>query len=267
MSAALAVVAVLLSLPAGGPVAGAQETPELLLPDLKTRRPKDLSVQRRSTATGNQKLLRFSNEIVNQGRGPLEVPTGGECPGQDPETHRLASQNVFEDTNGNEVFDRGSDEIASTEVVGCTELHSTHGHYHLQEFALYELRRFNPDGSVGDLVAGSAKVGFCLVDTLRRKPHLASSPVERFYGRDSDCEKDGLTGISIGWSDIYGANLPHQWIEIGGVPPGTYCLRSIADPADKITELNDTNNKRGLKLRLYRRTVDFIPRRPCIEPS
>lgn len=265
---ALAVLSALLlgALGSGARPATAQEAGELLLPDLKTRRPDDVSVERKSEENGGHKLLRFSNEIVNQGEGPLEIAAGDECPGQDPEAFRLANQNVFEDTNASEVFDRGTDEIATSEVVGCTRFHPQHNHWHLEDFAQYDLHAVNKDGSVGAVVATSDKVGFCLVDTVRRKAHLPSSPEERYYGGNCN-DEDSITGISIGWSDVYGSSLPHQWIYIEGIRSGTYCLRSTADPEDQLEESNDSNNKRGLKIRLDRRTVDFRPRQPCIKPS
>ena len=266
-SAVATLVALVLAAPAVGSGAGAGEGgPTPLLPDLKTKRPNDVRVERRSESETGQKLLRFTNEIVNQGAGPLEIVSEEACPGQGPDT-RVAWQSVFEDTNGSGYYESEADESMAHEV-GCTALHERHGHYHLQDFASYELYELDA-GTVGGLVAASEKVGFCLVDTLHPKPDLPSSPTERVYnGEGCQVEGEGKpTGISIGWSDVYQSYLPHQWIPIGGVANGTYCLRSTADPLDKLSESKNSNNRRGLAITLSGVTVDYKPRRPCVRRS
>jgi hypothetical protein len=44
--------------------------------------------------------------------------------------------------------------------------------------------------------------------------------------------------MSVGWGDTYGWTLPEQWIDLGSafLADGTYVLRSVADPRNKLYE-------------------------------
>ena len=253
-------VAGVVAIAGAGPSAGAQEAPAQLLPDLKTIRPYGLRIERNAEEAGGRKILRFSNEVFNRGAGPMELDPEGECPGEP--TGRAAYQDIYQDTNENGVFD--GEDTSVQHDAGCTHYHDAHDHWHFDDFARYELLEYNDDGTVGELAqewSTSEKVSFCLVDTKRIRPWLPSSPQRGHYFR---CDEDAATGISIGWSDVYGAGLPHQWVDITNVPAGTYCLRSTADPSDRLEEIHEDNNGRGLRLSIYRTQVDFKPRRPCV---
>ncbi len=230
-----------------------------LRPDLTTRRPNHVLLER----AGQVDLLRFSNEIVNRGRGPLEMRPEGDCDGDPATRDRIAFQRVFRDSNVNGVFDRGPDS-AVERYAGCTRFHPEHDHWHFDDFALYELLEIESDGTLGEVVASSEKVGFCLLDTSHLKPHLPSSPPAKYYGKEgTQCDEDDPTGISIGWSDLYGALLYHQWIVVTDVPDGDYCLRSTADPNNNIAETRNGNNSNSIAIELDGGRVDYKPRRPC----
>lgn len=107
------------------------------------------------------------------------------------------------------------------------EYFECHEHYHFNGFASYELLDVN-----GQPVALGRKVSFCLLDGERWDP---KAPALRKY----HCNNQG---IQAGWSDIYDAGLPGQWIEITGVPPGTYTLVITMNPDQLITETDYTNN-------------------------
>src|SRR6185436_6914148 len=49
-------------------------------------------------------------------------------------------------------------------------------------------------------------------------------------------------GISAGCSDLYGANLGCQYLDITDVPSGNYVLRVTIDPFGRISELSESNN-------------------------
>jgi hypothetical protein len=90
-----------------------------------------------------------------------------------------------------------------------------HGHYHLLGYALYEL--LNTDGSpvvVNGLSVVGHKQAFCLEDYEQVDP--AAGPAKY------TCSNQG---ISVGWSDVYGAYLDCQWIDVTAVQPGDYLLR------------------------------------------
>jgi hypothetical protein len=107
------------------------------------------------------------------------------------------------------------------EWAGC------HGHYHFRSFAEYRLL-----DSSGSLVRTGRKVGFCLMDITRI--NNSANPAARYT-----CSNQG---IQAGWADIYSSNLSGQWIDITGLPAGSYSLEITIDPMNLIDELDETNN-------------------------
>jgi hypothetical protein len=103
-----------------------------------------------------------------------------------------------------------------------------HGHGHYQNFAAYELL----DESGQNVVAEGHKQGFCLRDTYCS-----------FGTLTFDCHFQGLTA---GCSDVYGASLGCQYIEITAVPPGDYLVRMTTDPLDLFEEADETNNSHSV---------------------
>ena len=51
-----------------------------------------------------------------------------------------------------------------------------------------------------------------------------------------------VQGIQAGWSDIYSSGLPGQWVNITGVPPGSYVLEITLNPDGILPEADLTNN-------------------------
>ena len=107
------------------------------------------------------------------------------------------------------------------------EFAECHGHYHFKGFARYRLL----DGN-GIEVATGRKVSFCLLDLSRWDPK--ANHITRF-----DCEEQG---IQAGWADVYDSGLPGQWIDITGIPAGTYTLEITMNPEHVIEEANYLNN-------------------------
>lgn len=101
-----------------------------------------------------------------------------------------------------------------------------HGHYHFEGYAEYKL--LGVDGAV---VATGHKQAFCLLDSA---PVVPGSPGGVYH-----C---GFQGISAGWSDIYGAGLDCQWVDITEVPVGDYLLQITINPEQIIEESNYDNN-------------------------
>ena len=102
-----------------------------------------------------------------------------------------------------------------------------HGHYHFNNFAEYRLLN-----AAGQQVGIGQKVGFCLEDVSRWNPAANSQP-------QYTCD---YQGIQAGWSDIYGGNLPGQWVDITGLAAGDYILQITFDPANHIAEADESNN-------------------------
>ena len=102
-----------------------------------------------------------------------------------------------------------------------------HGHYHFRSFAQYRLL-----DSSGAVVRNGKKVGFCLMDITRID--TTANPSARYT-----CSSQG---IQAGWADVYSSNLSGQWIDITGVPAGSYVLDITMDPMNVIDEADETNN-------------------------
>ena len=85
---------------------------------------------------------------------------------------------------------------------------------------------------VGQVVASGRKFAFCLEDTQRQLP---SAGMDARYGCSSQ-------GIQAGWSDVYGATLACQYVDVTTVPPGQYALEVHINPLNRIVESNSSNN-------------------------
>ncbi|MDQ3571369.1 MAG: lysyl oxidase family protein [Actinomycetota bacterium] len=232
----LAVLAV-----AVGP-AGARVPAPPLLPDLSVSQPRQILIER----TNQRAKLRFSHTTANRGDGPLEISpdlTTTTCT-EGGENGREAYQYVFRDRDGSGVFERSSDGPPEARHVGCMIFHEEHDHYHFKDFALYELYRER----TGRLVGASGKVSFCVFDLSPLGSGLPGA--ERYY-EFSNCDKhDGTHGISVGWTDTYGAATKGQELDVTGMRRGRYCLVSIADPEDRLKETTgrDANNIRRVRI-------------------
>jgi hypothetical protein len=213
------------SLPSGGPH----------LPDLVTRTPADLSAQ----WVSGHKLLRLSNVVVNLGDGPLEIR---------PKSHggtrtTVATQRIYTHDAS------GAWAIWGTHRVGTFAFHPSHDHWHLEDFASYEVLK---DGAV---VRASEKVSFCLADWVDVVDDGLEHSAERTY---LGCSQTRPQGISVGWGDIYGWYLPDQWVDVTGLPNGVYTLRSTVDPAGRIREVDESNNAASVTFRLRGTVVSIL---------
>ena len=101
-----------------------------------------------------------------------------------------------------------------------------HKHYHFRDYTDYRLLDM-----AGHKVAAGHKQGFCLGDTVYREGSR-NTP-------EYDCNNQG---ISAGWADEYGPSLDCQWIDITGVPPGSYILEVEVNPTRSVYEVNYSNN-------------------------
>jgi Lysyl oxidase len=214
--------------------------PEQLDPNAS---PVDVAIDH--SGNGN-KILRFAFKSENGGAGPLELqPKRQDCNRNGSTVDdRTAYQNIYGDTNGNGVYDPpntsvppGPDGIVRTRKVGCFTFDARpgHMHWHFENYAKYSLLDSN-----GTKVGGRSKVGFCLTDEDPVDSSLPGYPSHRVY---RSCADLTIQGISVGWDDVYGPFLAGQSIVIQGLPNGSYCLVSKADPKNVIRETLDTNNQ------------------------
>lgn len=103
----------------------------------------------------------------------------------------------------------------------------------LSNIMLYEL--VDPtSGSVvqvdGQEIVGR-KQGFCMMDITQVN---ASAPEGQY-----SCSYQGITS---GWADVYDSDLECQYLDITGVPPGSYTLRLTVNPDGIFQESDTTDN-------------------------
>ena len=200
-------------------------------PDVQALPPSQLLPQVESIDGEAHHVLRFTAQIVNVGSGPLEV-RGDSSSGQ-----TRVFQRVFDDAGGVIEF-----------IVGNFIFHPAHNHWHLENFAAYELwtranydawlasgRQQGQPGWQGSKTTGLQSGGesFCLRDS-RPSPELAPQRPRKRY---RDCDS-GVQGLSAGWIDQYSWRIPEQWIDLGTapLPDGDYVLRVVADPLNQLVE-------------------------------
>ena len=129
------------------------------------------------------------------------------------------------------------------EDVGRFEFHPQHDHWHIQDYALYELRGVRPDGTPDmgpeGLVVPGVKASFCLLDAERIEETDDPTAAIPFY--TAACSL-GLQGISAGWADVYGSGLPGQQVRIDDVADGVYALVITVNPEGFIREATQQDN-------------------------
>src|SRR6266480_1784189 len=107
--------------------AGSTDASRDLLPDLVTRSPAKIFVQ---VGKHGRRVVRFSNEVVNVGIGPLELrPRVGDCDRNgDLRDDRASYQRIYGDTDGDARFARGVDVRFRTRSADrkSTRLNSSH---------------------------------------------------------------------------------------------------------------------------------------------
>jgi hypothetical protein len=218
LASAIAVVGLVC---AAAPAASSGAT--IKYPDLKTVPPSDLRFETVNYMGVTSKVLRFSNTVWNAGGGPLELHGS-------PGGTSSVTQWIFDDAGG----------YTEVKVGDDFTFHPGHNHFHFEDFAEYELwtkAAFDAWIAGGRNVGKAQRIGdkttFCVMDTNRLQS-LTGTPLSPFY---SQCGTS-VQGLSVGWGDTYGWQLPEQWIDLGGayLADGTYVLRSVADPLNKLYE-------------------------------
>jgi hypothetical protein len=202
--------------------------------------PTDLIVQVQPDKT---RLLLMSQYILNAGAGKLEV-----IGKSDSITQRtVVTQHVYR-----------ADKTFSQRPAGIFLFHPTHDHWHVDNFARYEIWSLANDGDIAELVALSDKVSYCLRDTGR---WLFTAPRAPEF---LDCEAD-VQGITPGWIDSYTFDMPGQSVDITDLVDGVYALRSVVDPADRILESNNQNNAATIYFQLVNNRARALDRSQMLQ--
>lgn len=166
--------------------------------------------------------LRFTSTIANRGDWPLEVSAQRDL-------NRVLDSGDLTKKSFQCVEWTAPYLCARVEPAGQLEWSDSHGHYHFQDFARYELRVAaggEVDWSDAGVVATGEKVGFCFADTAREESdgHPEYAVGNPLYLTLS-CANGDRQGISPNWTDIYSYRFVSQQIVLpGGIPDGEYAL-------------------------------------------
>jgi len=221
----------------------------MYLPDLQTLPLADLRIQ---LLAGGRRFLRLENTIWNSGQGPLELVG---------EFNAATSQ-----TRVRQLIYTANDDRREI-LVGEFVWHPTHDHWHFDEFTLYELWTVTPDYHLGQVVASSDKLSYCVVDTDVVDPNHPGVSRRQIY---AGCGRR-LQGLSVGWGDTYKSTIDGQALDLTGIPDGFYALTSTVNPNAVIVEENYSNNSTLVYLeilgdRISLLTLRQIRRAECDEP-
>jgi hypothetical protein len=189
----------------------------------------------------NKVLYQFVGALPNSGAGPLEVREV---------THPNNVQDVYQriyQTTGPVI------EVLIGSFPNAASIPPRH--LFLPGIAQYNLRTVLPGDGVGPIVSSNDKTSMAVVDSSSYNTSLPGAPSSRVY----DSVSDPILGISIGWADVYTTSLPGQWVEATGLADGAYWLEVIADPYNRIQELNETNNTTRIKVNLVVPEPQVLP--------
>lgn len=219
--------------------------PEELLPDLDQAAPSRLEI----VQVGDTYRLVFASAVANVGLGALVVE-GGRA---DTGTSAMSVTQLVRRTDGTE----RAREVRGELVFAREE---THAHWHLEDFARYELRRARD----GMLVGPDEKTGFCLGDRYdaTRRARSEGEPERPVWTAECGRDLPGLLtlrqGVSPGYGDDYEPELEGQFVDVTSVPAGRYLLVHRSNPERTLEESDYGNNAASVLLRL-RRTAGVIP--------
>lgn len=239
-------LATIVSSPVGGlPAARAAHPADALLPDLAMLPPSDFSIQTRGRGV---RWLRFSTVIVNLGPGAFQVYgyDAGGAPNGDPLS---VVQQVQEPGGG-----------FAGHPTGATMFYSGdgHNHHHVRDLQAYTIQNLN-----AQVLGTGAKTGFCFYDNYRYG--ATTDPWYHPSTTDACAVADDGTvpmGLSVGWGDRYPASIAFQYIDISGLPNGSYRVTVEADPASGgdglFLEANEGNNASWALIRISRKSVTVL---------
>lgn len=222
---------------------------KLLCPDLVMAKPFGLALD--PFARPGRIVLRAGNSIDSMGRGPAELV------GVRSGRYRMrASQRIHRRAGGRIAIDTGA-RLLFKYIPGQTR------YWKFQFAARFDLWRVNRRGVRTRRLRRGPKISYCLRDLERTHPRLRGSPARRVYPA---CDTSFQTrrvrlGTSVGWSDIYPASYPEQFLDVTGLR-GCFDYVHTADPRDGIYESNERNNRAVVRIRLpFRPGPQRCPRR------
>jgi hypothetical protein len=230
--ARLAVLTLVLGGLAGPAPAVANHSSTTLLPDLAMLQPADFRLERKA----GKRWLRFSTTIVNVGTGAFDVY------GYEPNGAAITNTSTLSVTQRLEDTDASGNPTWSEHPTAARMFFSGDGHNHWHVFGLQEWR-LTFQATPNEVLATGTKTGFCFWDNV----DLPGFATTRDYDGSRECHLSNdrtrvPMGLTVGWGDRYPWNIAFQYIDIAGLPYGTYCLSLEADPNGEFIESSTLNN-------------------------
>ena len=201
-----------------------------MIPDLGMATLRGFTIE----VVGGQTRLRFTTIIINVGAGPFQV-------------------HGHDKTNGEFLVDQQiqSSDGSWTDYQTDARMYFAgdgHNHWHLRDLESYELQSTSsPANRTGE------KHGFCFFSNYVHDLSLPGAPSSPHYLKGQCGKIDSTqvtTGLDVGYGDRYTKNLPDQYIDITGLPPGNYTLTATADAISQFTELCESNNSTTVLLKI-----------------
>jgi hypothetical protein len=201
-----------------------------LLPDLGMAELRGFTVEN----VGGQTRLRFTTIIINVGEGPFQVH------GHDKTNGEFLVDQEIQNSDGSWTS-RATD--ARMYFAG-----DGHNHWHLRDLESYEFESTSSSAN-----RTGEKHGFCFFSNYEHDLSLPGAPSNPQY-LPGQCGKidatQVTTGLDVGYGDRYTKNLPDQYINITGLPPGNYTLTATADAISEFAEACESNNSTTVLLKL-----------------
>ena len=189
--------------------------------------------------------------------GPLEIfaerRRRSDCDGDgDPDNDRDATQRIFADSNGSGgSTSAGADAVASERRFGCMRYHPAHDHWHVLDFARYELRREPQRRARRCARARSASASSTRAPAFAERRRRRARPTYPINppGRSAAASRCSTQGISAGLGRRLRARPARASSSTSpSLPRGRYCLTTRADPTGLLDELDEANNVRRVRL-------------------
>lgn len=193
--------------------------PHYELPDLQTLPPEDWSVH----GFGDDRQLRFTSSVVNLGTGPLIML--GALEADEGRVHATQRIRTTEDEN-------------EEREIGYFVYFGWHGHWHFEDFNLFELWTYDADGELDERLASNGKASWCITETALMDP---LPDVYDEYAILGGCDAE-MQALATGWIDTYESDLTGQSLDLRGIDDGRYAFVSTVNPDNLILELDPTNN-------------------------
>jgi hypothetical protein len=187
------------------------------------------------------RCLRFSAGGFNLGDGPFDLRFNSTV---SHEAAPVSQRMHYSDTS----YDQ--------KVVGVTDFHPTHGHFHFYGMVGYTLHELG-QGSKLVQIGDGEKRGYCTGDmhiadwdrldqavqgSSGSNCGMASNSIYQVNAEDQSALTGGIIAWSRGWGDQYPPQRQGQYVTFDQGGDGLFLVRVTLDPNDVIAETDDTDN-------------------------